>query len=130
MTLVHRKNWLSWVSFFVFLCFFFVFFNLLFYLHLFLCLPFSLFFSPCSYSLMYINLLHLPLFNFAYLFRSSAHFLTVVVFDVFFFLSFLNKHLLLIYGNSIYHHRILGCRVEDRLWMEAQISPPTPSIAV
>ena len=41
---------------------------LLFCLYLFLCLLFLLFFSPCSYSLMYINLLHLPLFNFAYLF--------------------------------------------------------------
>ena len=30
-------------------------------------LYFLLFFPPCSYSLMYVNLLQLPLFNFAYL---------------------------------------------------------------
>ena len=39
----------------------------IFFLHLFLCLPFLLFFPP----LMYINLLHIPLFNFAYLFFLS-----------------------------------------------------------
>jgi len=50
----------------------FNFFNLLyFFLHLFLCLPFLLSFSPCSQPLMYINLLYLPLSNFAYLFFLS-----------------------------------------------------------
>ena len=39
----------------------------IFFLHLFLCLPFLLFFPP----LMHINLLHIPLFNFAYLFFLS-----------------------------------------------------------
>jgi len=40
----------------------FNFLNLLyFFLHLFLHLPFLLFFSPCNQSLTYINLLHLPL---------------------------------------------------------------------
>ena len=39
------------------------------FLDLFLCLLFLLFFSPCSYSLMHINLLYLPLFNFVYLKR-------------------------------------------------------------
>ena len=34
-------------------------------------MPFLLLFSPCNYYLMYINLLHLPLFNFAYLFFLS-----------------------------------------------------------
>ena len=42
-------------SFSVFLIFNFL--NLLFFLHLFFCLLFLLFFSPCSYSLLYINLL-------------------------------------------------------------------------
>ena len=49
----------------------FNFLNLLFFLHLFICFLFLLFFSPCSYSLTYINLLYLPLFNFAYLFFLS-----------------------------------------------------------
>ena len=53
-------------SFFIVLIFNFLK-PIIFFLHLFLCLPFLLFFSPCSSSLMYINL-HLPLFNFAYLF--------------------------------------------------------------
>ena len=49
----------------------FNFLNLLYFLHLFFCLPFLLFSSPCNQSLMYINLPHLPLFNFAYLFFFS-----------------------------------------------------------
>ena len=55
-------------SFLFFIILTFNFFKpIIFFLHIFLCLPFLLFFSPCSSSLMYINL-HLPLFNFAYLF--------------------------------------------------------------
>ena len=63
-------------SFFFHFVFFSLFYNfnflkpIIFFVHLFLCLPFLLFFSPCSYSLMYINP-HLPLFNFAYLFFLS-----------------------------------------------------------
>ena len=60
------------VSFFFSLFYNFNFFKpTIFFLHLFLCLPSLLFFSPYSSSLMYINLLHLPLFNFAYLFFLS-----------------------------------------------------------
>ena len=44
---------------------------IIFFLCVFLCFPFLLFFPPCSRSLMYINLLPLPLFNFAYLFLLS-----------------------------------------------------------
>ena len=60
-------------SFFPFLFFLtFDFLNLLlFFLHLDLCLLSPLLFSPCSQSLMYINILHLLLFNFAYLFFLS-----------------------------------------------------------
>ena len=60
--------------FLFFSCLFFIilifkfFKHSIFFLYLFLCLPFLLFFSPCSWTLMYINLLHLPLFKFAYLF--------------------------------------------------------------
>jgi len=59
-------------SFFFQFCSFLFFIILIFkpmiiFLHLFLCLLFLLFFSPCSYSLMYINLLHFPLFKIAYL---------------------------------------------------------------
>ena len=57
---------------FLFLISIFNFLNLLlFFLHLFFCLLFLLFFPPCSYCLMYINLLQLPIFNFAYLFFLS-----------------------------------------------------------
>ena len=55
-----------------FLSFIIVIFKpILFFLHVFLCLPFLVFFSHCSQSLMYINLLHLPLSNFACLFFLS-----------------------------------------------------------
>ena len=58
----------------------------IFFLHLFLCLSFLLFFSPCSLYLVYINLLHLPLFNFAYQFLLS-------------FLSFLSsQHMLVLFS--------------------------------
>ena len=75
----------SFPFFFNFL-FFSLFYNfnfqaIIFFLHLCLCVPFLPFFSPCSKSLMYINLLYLPLFSFAYLFFLS-------------FLSFLSSQLI------------------------------------
>ena len=63
------------ISFF-FSLFYFNFLKLIFFLHLFLCLLFPLFFSPCSLSLMCINLLYLSLFNFAYLFLSFLSFIS------------------------------------------------------
>ena len=70
------------LPFFFFYLFIILIYNLyksiMFFLHLILCLPFLLFFSPCSSSLMYIDLLHLPLLNWACLFF------------LFFFLSFLS----------------------------------------
>ena len=49
------------------------------FLHLFLCVLFPLSFSPCSKSLIYINLLYLCLFNSAFLFFLFFIFLTVFV---------------------------------------------------
>ena len=79
---------LSSSIFFSFLFFMILSFNFLktviFFLPLFLCLPFLLCFPPCSYSLMYVNPLHLPLFNFAYLF-----FLVFLSFPLNIFVSFI-----------------------------------------
>ena len=67
----------SFFPLFSFFFHFFLFYNfnflksIIFFLHSFLHLPFILFFTPCSWSLVYINLLHLPLFNLTYLFFLS-----------------------------------------------------------
>ena len=92
---------LEFPFFFFFFCllFYFNFLNLLLvFLHLFLCLLFLLFFSPCSYCLMYINL-HLPLFNFAYLFFLSFP-LNIFVSFVFIAL-FPTWHLALVWFSSL-----------------------------
>ena len=82
--------------FFFLLLFFFLFLIILsfnffkpsiFFLHLCLCLPFLLFFSPCSWSLMYIYLHRLPLFNFAYL--VFIHFLSFLSSQQFFSFIFI-----------------------------------------
>ena len=88
---------------FFFLFFLFYTFNFLkpiiFFLHLFLCLPFLLFISPCSYCLMYINLLHLPLFNFVYSFFLSF---PLNIFVMFIFIAlFPTWHLALVLFSSL-----------------------------
>ena len=73
---------------------------IIFFLHLFYCLLLLLFFSHCSQSLIYINLLYLPLWNFAYLFFLS--FLLNIFISFIFTTLFPNWHLALVLFSSLY----------------------------
>jgi len=71
------------------------------FIYSFLYLLFLLFFSPCSQSLTYINLLYLPLFNFASLFfLFFLSFLLHIFVSFIFIVLFPNWHLALVLFSS------------------------------